>query len=439
KVPMASHIRQVTFFFLLCMSVMVFVYLAKESALKNFMIQKQSCQYQSFFGNSITPCFRSSLLSGHSDSTSIVTEIKEKRQNTGKDGPERIDQNHLRKSGKGDDKTVSKETVVSNPRYVIGKEDQHFPEKLTSSPGTRMKNHFGQDTDTNRFLFPKYLGRLGNIMFIYASCYSLARDNNLSLFLSKTDKIYQPFANIPAATPPNVTLCRRTIVSFNQTRPRYFEQFRLSETNASCVRIEGFLQSWKHFKDHFDDIRYQFTWRTSFREKAIHKIERLKKQTWPNVPSSKITTVGIHVRRGDYVTEKRPMADREYFEYAKRYFLKIFSNVLFIVTTSPNERDQMWCINNIQNGSGLTVLASSNDSFVDLALLSLTDHVIISTGTFGWWAGFLNKGHVFYFDWIPMNHSRYNRKDYILPHWIGIKAINTDENNTTVYRTVTSS
>ncbi|OWF48134.1 Galactoside 2-alpha-L-fucosyltransferase 2 [Mizuhopecten yessoensis] len=321
------------------------------------------------------------------------------------------------------------------PEYTTGKKKPGLPkDPLTTTE--KWTDQTVQDTGDQRFLVFRYLGRFGNVMFIYASCYSLALKHNRTLFMSKTDKIYQPFANIPSPRTPDKKRCKGKEVTFKQKRSRYYENLNLSETNASCVRIDGFLQSWKYFEDYFDDIRYQFMWKTSVREKALQTIKTLKNQTWPDIPSSNITTVGIHVRRGDYVTSKRPMADRAYFESAKEYFLKNFSNVLFIAITSPNKNDRAWCVDNIQNGSGVTVIAGSRDKFVDMALLSMTDHVIISTGTFGWWAEFLNKGRVLHFDWIPVNHSRFNRDDYILPHWIGVKAVNSFKNNVSIFQTV---
>jgi len=35
---------------------------------------------------------------------------------------------------------------------------------------------------------------------------------------------------------------------------------------------------------------------------------------------------------------------------------------------------------------------------MDLAILSMSDHVIIGIGTFSWWAGWLCKGTTIYFD-----------------------------------------
>ncbi|XP_069131606.1 galactoside alpha-(1,2)-fucosyltransferase 1-like [Argopecten irradians] len=344
----------------------------------------------------------------------------------------------LHKESVGHNRTSIGVNLEAKHENALGSAYEHKTDHQDSNITTLDDSDF-EETYVRQFLLPNFSrGRLGNIMFIYASCYSIALQNNRSLLLSSRDQIYHPFVKISVhpAPPRQRRQCMRKLVKVTESKPRAFEQFDLHDTNASCIQIDGFLQSWKYFKDEFDDIRNQFTWRTSIKEKAIRNIEILKHRTWPD-RSSKVTTVGIHVRRGDYVREHRPLADREYYEIAKQYFLTRFSNVLFIVTTSPNIEDWRWCLDNIQNGSGVTVLSSSKDPYVDMALLSLTDHLIISTGTFGWWAGFLNKGTVLHFDWIPVNHRKMTRDDYILPYWVGIKAVIINQNDTSVFRTIT--
>ena len=74
----------------------------------------------------------------------------------------------------------------------------------------------------------------------------------------------------------------------------------------------------------------------------------------------------------------------------------------------------------------VTVMAG-NSAPVDIASLTLTDHMIVSIGTFGWWAGYLNPGIKTYMkDFIrpgsPFSNSfdDLNATDYIYPGWIGL-------------------
>ena len=60
----------------------------------------------------------------------------------------------------------------------------------------------------------------------------------------------------------------------------------------------------------------------------------------------------------------------------------------------------------------------------DLAVLSMCDHMIVSAGTFGWWAAWLANGTTVYFDNWPRNgttlDNMFDRRDYYPRHWIPI-------------------
>ncbi|XP_060080494.1 galactoside alpha-(1,2)-fucosyltransferase 2-like [Ylistrum balloti] len=289
--------------------------------------------------------------------------------------------------------------------------------------------------DMKRYICNEYSGALGNLMFMYASCYGIAYDFNMTLALSNGVYLYGPFEGIPKQKKPKSEYCRGEQKSFNEGKPRYYTRFNIQETDK-YVRLNGYLQSWKYFANSFDDLKQQFTWRNGIRDEVEKIIARLVKTSYPNDEFKSVTTVGIHIRRGDYVPVHRPMADKPYIESAKQYFLSRYSKVLFIVATNPVVEARQWCIANVINGTGKSVFSgANNDRYVDMALLSMTDHVIISTGTYGWWGAFLNKGTVIHYDWIPPNHYRFNREDYILPYWIGIKATKIDWSNS-LFRTL---
>jgi len=60
----------------------------------------------------------------------------------------------------------------------------------------------------------------------------------------------------------------------------------------------------------------------------------------------------------------------------------------------------------------------------DMAILSSCQHVIMSTGSYGWWAAWLAGGTtIYYSDW-PRKGSELdgitNHEDLFLPNWIGM-------------------
>lgn len=273
--------------------------------------------------------------------------------------------------------------------------------------------------DRHRYVCPTLGYRLGNMMFLYASNYGVAYDYNLTLALDERDAIYEPFINIPKSSLDRARRCAGFKMRFIQERARYYQKFKIPRNGN--VALYGYLQTWKYFSHSFEDLKQQFRWKWNIHHKALRIIKKLSNTYYALGGYGHVTTVGIHIRRGDYVREHRPMADREYVETAKSYFLERYKHVLFIVATNVDEEAKQWSEANVINGSGLSVFAGFNNKFVDMAVLSLCKHVIISTGTYGWWAGFLNKGRVVHYDWIPPHHVKFNREDYILPQWIGIK------------------
>ena len=76
---------------------------------------------------------------------------------------------------------------------------------------------------------------------------------------------------------------------------------------------------------------------------------------------------------------------------AMDYFEKCFDNIHFAVCSDDPE----WCKREL-TGPHITVVHNCVQQ--DFALLVQCDHLIITYGTFGWWAGWLNNGQVDYFD-----------------------------------------
>ena len=78
-----------------------------------------------------------------------------------------------------------------------------------------------------------------------------------------------------------------------------------------------------------------------------------------------------------------------------------------------------------RNRSNTSVVYSEgNSAAFDMALLASCDALIISTGSYGWWAAWLaNKPTIYYRYWPrPGSHvfARFTREDYFPPQWIGL-------------------
>ena len=130
------------------------------------------------------------------------------------------------------------------------------------------------------------------------------------------------------------------------------------------------------------------------------------------------TIVGIHVRRGDRTNHAHngppPAA---YFHQAVHWAQRRYTDVVVVVVCQPNSKT--WCRSEL---SGIPMLPNGSPA-VDLAVLASCDHVIISTGTFSWWGGWLSGGDVVYYknelDW---NWASYKQAPYFHKEWFALRS-----------------
>ena len=266
----------------------------------------------------------------------------------------------------------------------------------------------------------QWQGRIGNQLFQYASTRGIARTNEVvpllpcSCLLRKVFKISQPCS----VYEPKVR------VSFTETKASGYD----NRTEALAGRhtiLKGYFQSWKYFKDIDQELHREFSFRDHIMAKAYSNLTAAERQV--KRPSVTYVRVGIHVRRGDM---KNPelirlgytVADASYFVKAMEVMTSRIDRHLYGVIFVVCSDDPVWVKRNI-NGSNV-VFIRSGDAVVDLAILSLCDHVIFTVGTYGWWGAWLAGGMVIYYkDWPKPASAIYKtvtKGDYFLPHWTGV-------------------
>jgi len=193
------------------------------------------------------------------------------------------------------------------------------------------------------------------------------------------------------------------------------------------VLFRGHSCSWKYTQPIEDQLRRKLRFRrhlTVFANKFLSA----------NVPTgwnmSTFVHVGIHVRRGDFLSNwavRRgfTVANKQYLKRAMTYFVKRFTQVQFIVASN----DIAWSRNNINSSSfdqtrvNIT-FSVGHSTQQDLALLASCNHMIMTTGTFGWWAAWLANGTTIYYKNFPRRGTRLwlrsRLSDYFPPKWIGM-------------------
>lgn len=100
-------------------------------------------------------------------------------------------------------------------------------------------------------------------------------------------------------------------------------------------------------------------------------------------------TVAIHVRRGDYLDQpQHGVLNYQYFYDAIDFIKSRLSSVVLVLFSD----DIIWCKSKF-NLSDITFIDSTycKEDYIQLYLMSICKHQIISNSSFSWWAAWLNQ------------------------------------------------
>ena len=259
---------------------------------------------------------------------------------------------------------------------------------------------------------PRPLGRLGNLMFEYAAAYGIANTLGYKFIINSSHPLLEYFEIRQNTSDKDL----ENVFPMTEIQWRR-KSWRRSKIYLSYnLTLEGYFQAWDFFQNTSDDIRHAFKVKPEYLTMAESFLKR-------HTPVVK-TLIGIHVRRGDFLTTKdvkrgKVVADRLYIKKAMNFFITKYPNSFFVVVSD----DKRWCKDNIV---GTNVVFSEFElPIIDLAIMSLCDHMIITVGTFSWWAGWLAGGTVVYLKDFPrpgskLERSQIIREKYYYPDWIGM-------------------
>lgn len=146
---------------------------------------------------------------------------------------------------------------------------------------------------------------------------------------------------------------------------------------------DGYWQSERYFVDAADIIRAEFKPRLALEPENAATAAAI----------DGVTAVSVHVRRGDYVTDKvtnayHGVCSLDYYRAAiARIAERVASPHLFVFSD-----DHAWVQENLRSNYPTTyVTANSPDrGYRDMQLMSRCRHHIIANSSFSWWGAWLN-------------------------------------------------
>ena len=217
-----------------------------------------------------------------------------------------------------------------------------------------------------QFAFGEYLKSQG-ISVYYSAIWNFVNNKELSLLKFKIKIRRLSLAS---------SIILHFINKFNFFGIRVKEKIPFSVQDISISKFKYYEGYWQHI--FYLDRNYLID---CFKYKIINPSVN-------NLMSSLSTnSVGIHVRRGDYVNNPtHETIGIKYFSDAIKYINNKVQEPYFFIISD----DITWCKENL-NFDNCTFIDFSNNEFEDFEILKNCQHKIISNSTFSWWAAFLGE------------------------------------------------
>lgn len=169
--------------------------------------------------------------------------------------------------------------------------------------------------------------------------------------------------------------------SVHITEKEYNFQPQIFQLNKNSY-LEGSWQSYKYFKDIKNTIREELT----IKEKTSEPFDKIMKKT------KEVNSVSLHVRRGDYTTEKvqqvLKLCSLNYYRKAISVIKEKINNPTFFIFSDDIE----WVKKNLKTNSPTVFVSDYKiEDYEELLLMSMCKHNIIANSSFSWWGAWLNN------------------------------------------------
>ena len=264
---------------------------------------------------------------------------------------------------------------------------------------------------THYFRCANPIGRLGNMMFQLASTLGLAHTLGYIPYIEPSHPLNKLFD-----TNLSLSLNLTNVITLNEQQCKDRIWTKNKDILSHNLTAWRYFQSWKYINNNTEEVRKAFTIKKNYLNKAYQFI---KASTHAND-----VLVGMHIRRGDFKSDYLSglgytMADGNFTRKAMDWHRRKTANARFVIVSD----DMQWCRNNIKGYD--IVYSNFTEPIMDLAVLSLCYHTIITGGSFGWWGAWLAGGTVIYLkdfptagSWLEKNMPK--REDYYPKNWIAM-------------------
>lgn len=256
-------------------------------------------------------------------------------------------------------------------------------------------------------------GRLGNQMFQYAALKGIARYHGydfciplVGMFGTNDERVFASDVNLYDF--PNII---ENIIQLTEYPTREESSFRFdANLFYDCedgTNLSGYFQSERYFKHIDDEIRSDFTFNQFVSRMTESYIGGLYGDS---------ELISLHIRRSDYTTDPNfHVLDLNYYQSA----LELLNLDLPVLVFSD---DPEWCEKQFFFKSDNFKVSKSNNTLVDLCLMSKCHYHIIANSSYSWWGAWLANSQkvIAPKKWFSGNLSDWDTTDLYCPKWVSI-------------------
>ena len=266
-------------------------------------------------------------------------------------------------------------------------------------------------------------GGIGNQFFHYAFAYSKGREKNLQLIIPEGNMLIRYF-NIRPNTWSLYGYNRFSCWCFwKYIDDRYHCGYDYKFENLPDDRdlsFHGYFQSWRYWQKYESELRKIFQIKPHILNEAQQQLHQIVLSR--NVTSGiKKTFIGVHIRKfSSYETNVfgKQFAPKSYLIKGMDYYRSRFTICFFIVCAN----DISWAKEILPKSEDIFIV-EGNSGILDMALLTLTNHTLMTVGTYGWMVSWMTRGTTVYYKYpdkpgSPFSRLYSNYSDHFYPGWI---------------------
>lgn len=252
----------------------------------------------------------------------------------------------------------------------------------------------------------KIIGGLGNQLFQYALLIGLKESFQEDIYVDISGfKDYNLHNGLELESIFNIKLNVANGAPFlarKLTLSRYIKQY----LSFLCGRCQFEYPDFRYIEDIYKDCNknyyagywHHFKYVEPFRDKLLDEYTFPPFTNNENLEVAKTMmkeiSVGLHVRRGDYLNEKQyqGICSLDYYKRAIEIISKRCGKVAYYVFSN----DEQWCRENLSVLFGESKVTYVNwnkgkYSYCDMQLMTYCKGLVIANSSFSWWGAFLNQ------------------------------------------------